>query len=80
MTKFFETYLWWCKGSEEAKEEDGVDGLVDVGRKRSKRHGGIQHFMNNARKKCFSAQAEYGGRFFVFYVSLLRSIRCWPGL
>lgn len=52
----------------------------EVGRKRSKRRGDIQHFMNNGRKKRSSAQAEHGGRFFVFYVSLLRSIRCRPAL
>lgn len=65
-----------AKGWEEEAKERG-----EVGRKRSKRRGDIQHFMNNGRKKRSSAQAEHGGRFFVlFYVSLLRSIRCRPAL
>lgn len=67
-----------CKRMGGGSERKGEGG--EVGRKRSKRRGDIQHFMNNGRKKRSSAQAEHGGRFFVFYVSLLRSIRCRPAL
>lgn len=57
----------WCK---KANRERWWRGRKKGGRRKKtqyKRRGDIQHFMNNGRKKRCSAQAEHGGRFFVFF-------------